>query len=94
MPGTEVAENLLGHPRVINHGDDPHGALADGAAERVQSGQVFGFSLTDFHFHSVVALVRPAGEGCCQAGADRRGRGGRREGGGEPGDADVVMGWR
>jgi len=35
MPGAEVAENLLRHPSVINDGDDAHGVLADGAAERV-----------------------------------------------------------
>jgi len=35
VPGTEVAKNLLDQPRVINHGDNPHRVLANGAAERI-----------------------------------------------------------
>ena len=35
MPGAEVSKDLLHSPRVINHGDDPHGILADGTAQRV-----------------------------------------------------------
>ena len=35
MPGTEVAEDFLGDARVINYGDDAHGAAADRAAQWV-----------------------------------------------------------
>jgi hypothetical protein len=35
VPGTEVAKNLLDHARVVNDGDNAHGVLADGTAQRV-----------------------------------------------------------
>ena len=35
LPVAEKAQNPLHHPRVINHGDDPHRVLADRAAQRV-----------------------------------------------------------
>ena len=34
MPGAQVPEDLLRCPGVINHGDDAHEVLADGAAQR------------------------------------------------------------
>ena len=35
MPGAEVPQDLLCNLRVINHRDDAHRALTDGAAQRV-----------------------------------------------------------
>ena len=35
MPDTQMAENLLDDLGIVNHGDEAHGVLADGAAERV-----------------------------------------------------------
>ena len=35
VPGAEVAEELLDAPGGVNDGDDAHGVLADGAAQRV-----------------------------------------------------------
>ena len=35
VPGAEMAEDLLHHPRVVNDSDYPHRALANGTAERV-----------------------------------------------------------
>ena len=36
MPDAQMAENLLDDVGIVNHGDDAHGVLADGAAERVR----------------------------------------------------------
>ena len=35
VPGAEMPKDLLHHPRVINHAEDPHRVLADRAAERI-----------------------------------------------------------
>jgi hypothetical protein len=35
VPGAEVTEDLLDDAGVVNDGDDAHGVLADGAAQRV-----------------------------------------------------------
>jgi hypothetical protein len=35
VPGAEVAENLLDAVRVVKDGEDAHGALANGATERM-----------------------------------------------------------
>jgi len=35
LPGAEVAEDLLDDALVVNDGDDAHGVVANGAAQRV-----------------------------------------------------------
>ena len=35
VPGAQVTQNLFHHPPVMNHGDNPHRILANGAAQRI-----------------------------------------------------------